>query len=238
MIARLLDFLWPRTCEACARPVDRPGRYFCADCLNRVPFLPTAGACAVCGRAAEGNLHEFLCDDCAAARPAFDRAASAVRFEGAMRQMILGYKFNRHLWLLEDFVDFLDAAVRARFDTAAVDVVLPMPTTAFHRLDRGYNPCVYLARRLAKRLDRRCDERVLARQGSPRRQSDLPADERRANVEGTFAVRRAPWVRGRTVLVVDDILTTGATLSAAATALKAAGAARVWAATLARSVRA
>jgi len=132
--------------------------------------------------------------------------------------------------------DFLEAAVRARFDVAAVDVVLPMPTTWFHRMDRGYNPCVYLARQLARRIDRRLDARVLARQGSPRRQSDLAADERFENVKGTFAVRRAEWIRGRTVLVVDDILTTGATLSEAAKTLKAAGAARVWAATLARSI--
>lgn len=236
MIERLLDLVWPRTCAVCSRPVDRPGRHLCADCLNRVPFIAQTGACAICGRAIEGGAHEFTCDDCAAARPAFDRAASAVRFEGRMRELILGYKFNRHLWLLEDFSDFLEAAVRARFDVAAADVVLPMPTTWFHRMDRGYNPCVYLARQLARRIDRRFDGRVLARQGSPRRQSDLAADERFENVKGTFDVRRADWIRGRTVLVVDDILTTGATLSEAAKTLKAAGAVRVWAVTLARSI--
>lgn len=237
---RVLDLLWPRRCEACRRPGDRPGRFLCTDCLNRVPFVPTDGVCRVCGRAVEGLGGEYLCEDCSRRKtaPAFDRAASAFRFEGVAREMLLDYKFNRHLWLRDDFADFLEGTVRARFDAAAIDLVLPMPVTAFHRLDRGYNQSAILAATLADRLDRRFDASVLKRIGSPKRQAELSEDERRENVKGTFAVRRAGLVRGRTVLVVDDVMTTGSTLSAAAEALKASGAGRVWCVTLARSVRA
>lgn len=153
------------------------------------------------------------------------------------RDLVLGFKFRRHLWLRDDLVDWMESALRARFDAAAVDMVLPMPATPWHRLDRGYNQCAYLAHPLARRIDRRYDGGILARTGLPRRQSSLTEQERRENAKGTFRVRHAEHVRGRTVLVVDDVMTTGATLSECARALKLAGAWRVWGLTVVRSIR-
>ena len=111
-----------------------------------------------------------------------------------------------------------------------------MPTTVRHRLDRGCNPCEILASELARRIRRAC-RRVLVRQGDFERQGGLDEEARMENVKGTFAVRHPEFVRGRTVLVVDDIMTTGATLAETAKTLKEAGASRVWSVTLARSVR-
>ncbi len=237
MIARVLDWIWPRTCAVCKRPVDRPGRHICSDCLNRLPFIATEGCCRLCGRSVEGLTGEYLCEDCRRNPPLFDRAGSALRFETETRELLHGYKFGRQVWLRDDLTEWLMATACARFDTAAIDLVLPMPLTWRHRIDRGYNQCDYLARGLAKKLDRRFLDSVLFRKGSPKRQSDLSEDARRINVIDTFAVRRSELVRGRTVLVVDDIMTTGSTLSECARALKAAGAWRVWCLTVARSVR-
>lgn len=210
---RILDAVWPRRCEVCGADVDRPARYVCADCLNRVPFVRP-----------EDGVYEI------------PDAASAVRFECETREMVLGFKFNRHVWLRDDFADWLEAAAASRFDLAAVDLVVPMPTTVRHRMDRGYNPCDLLAQELARRICRVC-RRVLARCGKFARQGSLNEEERLENVKGTFAVKRPEYVRGRTVLVVDDIMTTGATLAECARTLKDAGASRVWSITLARSVR-
>ncbi len=209
----LLDVVWPRRCEICSRAVDRPRRHICADCLNRIPFVRP-----------EDGIYEI------------PDAATAVRFECEARQMVLDYKFSRHVWLRDDFTDWIEAAARARFDMAAVDLVVPMPTTALHRMDRGYNPCVLLAKELSRRIGRACRS-VLARQGRFERQGSLNEEERLENVKGTFAVRRPEFVRGRTVLVVDDIMTTGATLAETARTLKDSGAWRVWSVALARSVR-
>lgn len=204
----------------------------------RLPFAGQAGACRICGRPVASPGPELLCGDCAGpGRPAFDRAASALRLENEARQMVLDFKFSRHFWLRGDFVDWLEAAARARLNVAAVDCVVPVPTTVLHRIDRGYFPVGYLARPLAKRLGRRYLPQALFRCGSPARQSTLTEGERRENVRDTVGVRNAERIRGRTVLVVDDILTTGATLSECARQLKAAGAWRVWCATLARAVR-
>ena len=204
----------------------------------RIPFVPADGLCRVCGRAAEGHAGEYLCEDCSGRnRPFFDRAVSAVRFEDKAREMLLDYKFKGRLWLKDDFTDWLEGALTVRFAVPEIDLVVPMPITRFHRWNRGYNQSAYLASALAKRIDRKCDPRQLRRVGSPRRQGGLDEEARRENVRGTFAVPRPEFVRGRTVLLIDDVMTTGATFSEAAATLKSAGATRVWCLSLARSVR-
>lgn len=236
MIGRILDFVWPRDCEVCRRPVDRPGRHVCSGCLMRLPFEPQQGCCRVCGRPVEGFDGEYVCDACRSDPPWFDVAASALRFEEDARRMVLDFKFKDHLWLRDDFVDWLEAAVRVRMDAAAVDAVVPMPAAALNRIVRGYNQCAYLAKGLAARLERRYFPGAVRRIGMPKRQSGLDAEERRENVKGTFAAGDSAWLRGRTLLLVDDVQTTGATLSECALVLKAAGAERVWCVTLAKTV--
>ncbi len=237
MLGLIRDFIWPRTCPVCSRPSDRPGRHVCSECLNRLPFCPTDGVCRCCGRAAEALSGEFLCTDCRAHRPSFDRAASALQFSGDARELVNAFKFRNRLWLRDDLVDWLEGMTRARFRVDEIGTVVPMPATLWHRFDRGYNQCDYLARALARRLGLPCVRRALRRIGHPKRQGGLDEDARRENVIGTFAVRDPSAVRDRTVLVVDDIMTTGSTLSECAAELKRAGAARVWCATLARSLR-
>ena len=237
MLEQILDFIWPRTCEACRRPVDRPGRHFCSDCLNRLPFTPTDGCCRRCGCAAEKLDGEFLCEDCRTYKPSFDRVASALSFEGDARDAMNAFKFRNHLWLRDDLVDWIEGVVRARFKIEEIDLIVPMPSTLWHRIDRGYNQCAYLARALAKRLGKPYVSSTLRRKGNPKKQGRLTEEERRTNVIGTFEVRKSALIRDKTVMVVDDIMTTGSTLSECAAELKRSGAFRVWCATLARSLR-
>lgn len=203
----------------------------------RLPFAAQTGCCSICARPVEGFSGEYVCDECKRRRPSFDSAAVALRFEGHARDMILDFKFNRHLWLRDDFSDWLEAAVRARFDVSSIDAVLPMPASVVHRWDRGYNQCDPLARILSRRIGRRFDAQALSRRGCVRRQASLNEIERAENVKNSFKVARPAFVRGRTLLLVDDILTTGSTLSEASGELKRAGAYRVWVAALARSIR-
>lgn len=239
----LLDIIWPRKCEICGRPADRPGRYLCSDCLMRLPMIPVTGCCRKCGRDVPELDREYLCEDCRTHRPAFDRVASALRFEEDARQLLLDYKFKRSLWLKNDFVDLLEGVARARFKVEEIDLVLPMPTTLRHRIDRGYNQCDYLAAGLAKRLGRPFLKHGLRRVGDFERQGGLDEERRRTNVIGTFEVtsagrrRFAKLTEKATVLVLDDIMTTGATLSECAKTIKESGISRVWCVSLCRSIR-
>ncbi len=203
--------------------------------MMRLPFVPGEGLCRKCGRAAPGLDGEFLCEDCRAHRPQYDRAATVFRFEGAARELVNAFKFRERLELRNDLVDFLEAAARVRFRVGEIGCVVPVPSTFGHRFLRGYNPCAVLARPLAKRLGLPCG-RLLRRVGHPLRQGGLGEEERRKNVVGTFAARPSASLP-ETVLLVDDIMTTGSTLSEAAKTLKAAGVGRVWTVALARSAR-
>lgn len=164
-----------------------------------------------------------------------------MRFEGIARDMVNAFKFRRAFFLRDDLVDFLEASVRNRFKVEEIGVVTAMPATAGHRLLRGYNQCEVIAKALAARLGVAYERPLAKRIGNPRRQGELDGTERLENVKGTFAAterakRLLSSVRGA-VFVVDDVMTTGATLSECSRALKASGAACVWCATLARSVR-
>ena len=205
--------------------------------MNRIPFAPVDGCCRRCGRDAVGLDGEFLCEDCRENKPHFDRAASATRYDGDARELVNSFKFRDRLWLRDDLVDWLEGVLRARFHVGEIDVVLPMPSTLLHRWNRGYNQVALLARPLARRIGKPYGRFVIRRKGHPKKQSGLNEEERRENAVDTFSVMRPSAVAGRTVLVVDDIMTTGATLSECAAELRRAGAGRVWCVTLARSLR-
>ena len=242
MLSKILDFFWPRECAVCKGASDRPGRYICSGCLMRLPFLPVDGLCRCCGRDAPAVDGEFLCTGCSSPpRPSFDRVGSVLRFDGYLRELVNAYKFRGALYLRNDFVDFLEAFVRVRFPVEKIAFILPMPSAFANRFWRGYNQCDYLASALAKRLSVPYAGRALKRCGVFRKQSELTADERRVNVKGTFAVtaegRRfiAGMPPGSSVLVLDDIMTTGSTLSECAKTLKKSSVENVWGVTLARS---
>ncbi len=238
-IGKLADLIWPRVCavEACRRASDRAGRHICSRCLAALPFHEAGGACRICGAhiTAEAR-HDFVCEACQATPPAYAFARSALRYEGEAEALVKAFKFRRATWLCEDLADFLEGAVRAKLDAPAVDVVVPVPLHPNRERARGHNQSALLAQSLARRLGRRSDGHSLVRIVDTEQQSRLSGETRLANVRDAFAVRAPQWIRGRTVLLVDDVMTTGATLSHCARALRDAGAARVWCATVARAV--
>ncbi len=237
--ARIADIVWPRVCAVpeCGRPVDRPGRHLCSRCHASLPWLEGGGACRSCGRTIPSEApHDFVCDDCRAMRPAFEFARAAVRYSDPAARLVKDFKFRNALWLREDLVDLLEATVRAKLDAPAIDLVVPVPLHPFRRLQRGYNQSALLAESLAKRLGRRFDASALRRRWNTEHQTRLSGKAARAkNIKRAFAVRRPKSVRGRTVLLVDDVMTTGGTLNECARPLIAAGASRVWCATVARA---
>ncbi|MDD4025695.1 MAG: ComF family protein [Kiritimatiellae bacterium] len=234
LAARVADWFYPRVCPGCGALSDRPGRHLCWECRRRIE-LYEEGVCERCGLHAEGGVaHGFVCGACRAAPPSFDRARSAGRFAGVLREQIHLFKYGHALWLTRDLADLLEGCLRAHFAFDEVDAVAPVPLYPARRRERSYNQAAVLARELAGRIGRRCETAALIRIRHTATQTALDAPRRRANMRGAFEAARPERVRHRRILLVDDVMTTGATLNECARVLKKAGAYTVWAVTLAR----
>jgi ComF family protein len=177
---------------------------------------------------------DFLCDLCRRAARAIDGARAAAAFRGGLRSLLHAFKYRHATWLCMDLADLLQGCVAAYYETADIDLVVPVPLHPNKQRQRTYNQSALLADILARRLGLETFGDSLRRARATPSQTRLSAAARRANVRGAFEVVRPAWVRGRSVLLVDDVMTTGATLHEAAACLKKAGAWRVWAVAVAR----
>jgi ComF family protein len=153
-------------------------------------------------------------------------------YAGPLERVLHALKFQRHDFLDDALAALLEETLRVRGDLA-FDAVAAVPMTRSRERKRGYNQAELLARALARRVGIRCDMTLLARRGEGAVQSTLPKRDRAANVRGAFAA--SSRVKGRSILLVDDICTTGETLRACADALLGSGASRVCAVTVAKA---
>lgn len=218
----MLDLLVPERCVVCSYPGDA----VCGGCLRALPRLgdPT---CARCGAPTAWPVAR--CRECSGRRLAFASARAAVAYDAAVKALLTAWK-ERGVRKLAALAADLVVATVAR---PAVDGITFVPGSADRSLRRGHHPAERLARKLARRWELPLDEPLArARESPPQR--GLPLGARRSNVRGAF--RPAAEAR-KTLLLVDDVYTSGATVSSAATALRRAGARRVEVVTFARAVR-
>lgn len=230
----LLDLLYPRRCGGCGVDLDAERGFLCWNCRG---LLRTIGdpCCAWCGNPLEGRAdHAYTCYHCAQMQPSFDRARSAVRFEGVAAELIHQFKYSSALWLRDEFLDWLFACLQVHYPDVAVDAVCPVPLHPARARERGFNQAALLASGLARRLRKPCWHHALARVHPTETQTHLTARQRLSNVAHAFRARTGVRLRDRAILLVDDVMTTGATTSACARVLKEAGCRSVHVVTLAR----
>jgi predicted amidophosphoribosyltransferase len=217
----VLELLLPQRCLVCAIG----GAPLCATCRARLPPL-TPPLCVRCGAPTAWPVAR--CRECAGRRLAFASARAALRYDEQVRRLVRAWKEQGQRGLAEDAA----AIVAERLARPVAGLVTFVPPDPGRRLTRGYHPAQRLAQALARRWQLPCEPR-LERSGGSHRQRGLSLAERRRNVRGAF---RAAAVRG-TIVLVDDVYTSGATADAAASALRAAGARRVEVVTFARAIR-
>jgi predicted amidophosphoribosyltransferase len=216
-----LDLFVPRRCAACGRGE----KTVCADCLAALVLL-RGPLCRRCGAPTAWPVQR--CSECAGRRLAFTNARAAVAYEGAGRALVIGWKERGLRSLAGLFADLVEETV----PRPTADALVFVPAERDRSLWRGHNPAEALAAALATRWRLRLVP-ALCRTRPMGRQTGLPRTARRANVQGAFRAFGVP----PEVALVDDVYTTGATVSAAATALRRSGARVVHVVTFARATR-
>ncbi|TDU81452.1 ComF family protein [Prosthecobacter fusiformis] len=229
-----LDLLYPRVCQGCEAPLppDAPRQgipaWFCGSCREELVEVQ-APYCAVCGEPYDGAITQaFVCKNCVGRRIAFDFAVSGYKAEGPLREMILHYKYRRDLSLRAGLADILSTALndpRLASEDLSQWLLVPVPLHFTRQFWRGFNQSWELCRSLSRQTGIPTAQ-VLQRQMRTRPQARLHRKKRLQNLKQAFALlpdrpwRRSPDLRGRRILLVDDVLTTGATAHECAKILK------------------
>ncbi|NQV80855.1 MAG: ComF family protein [Alphaproteobacteria bacterium] len=233
-IRATLDFVAPGHCPACNVRVHSAG--LCGTCWSRAQFV-TAPICARCGLPFDYDVGASIwCGRCISQPPLYDRARAALVYGDISRNLILAFKHGDRLDLTPLILSWLLAAGRDLLTEA--DLVVPVPLHRRRLLRRRYNQSSVLAIALGSASGLSVCVGALQRTRNTQSQGSLSRQAREINVRGSINVNASarPCLAGRRVLLIDDVLTTGATATACARSLLAAGAARVDVLTLARVI--
>lgn len=205
-----LDIICPRTCGGC----DAPGLTICPDCLDSFLFVDVGVACPLCGRPVG---IASLCGTCVGTKRYFSAGHFGFFFSNRLRDALLAFKFRGR----KDVGRFLVGLLRDQLKalSSRFDVIVPLPVTNGRLRERGFSQTYVLSEEIARITDRPIDHRALLKTRETKDQYTLNREERRRNLLGAFEVSQGEGIKDRRVLLVDDLFTTGSTLSEASKTL-------------------
>jgi ComF family protein len=231
----LIQILYPNLCWHCRQPIAAPGSGFCEACAKAIfsdPFSSCGGCAATVG---PHSATEKECPTCRDQGFAFKAAFRLGPYDGGLREIILRLKDGSREGLAELVAAQWVAGATATLANEPIDCVVPVPLHWLRRWRRGYNQSATLAKAWAARLRVPFLPRALRRIKNTKQQSGLSPAARRANIHGVFRAAKSIPLAAKTVLLIDDVMTTGSTAHEAARTLRAAGARRVVLGILARA---
>ena len=229
--------IWPPRCPLCEELLDAGPNTFCEYCLDTFNVIDDP-ICEKCGLPFDENTAppSGVCGNCLKAPLILDVLRSFGEYEGALRKAIIDFKFNGRREMVPALGEFILMADLKFSENENADIVVPVPLHSDRIKERGFNQAVDLARPLAKTRRAALSYDVLIRSRPTKPQVGLSTNQRKANVKGAFTVKKPDTVKGKKVILVDDIYTTGNTINECAKVLKKAGAKKVFAVTVARAV--
>jgi ComF family protein len=227
----LLDFALPPRCAGCGTIVDDV-HSFCPACWGAVRFLG-AGGCGICGVPLEATEAD-TCGRCLAAPPIIARTRAAVAYDDISKSIALRLKYGRKVALAKTMARFMAPLAG---DLPADATLVPVPLHRRRTWTRGFNQAALVASELSKRLGLRADSALLRRVRPTPPLKGMSLSQRKRTVQGAFHVAPNTDLGGRTIVLVDDVLTTGSTSEACAKALRKAGADRIELVSWARVIR-
>lgn len=237
---RLLGLFYPNTCQICEKGSATANEGFvCANCWSGphgVHFV-VPPFCDKCGLPFEGDIsNEFVCSNCRDQTLHFRSARAAVKLKDVVQETVHRYKYNNSLWFETFLLDLLARQATPALKREHWDFIVPIPLHWKKRYERGFNQAERLARGLSKAAAIPLNAKLLKRVLPTPTQTRLSRAERQANVRKAFAYRPAEPLRGERLILIDDVLTTGATASTCAKVLKDNGAGDVDVWTVARGL--
>lgn len=217
MCKKIKHVLLPQSCVLCAA-ANAEGTGLCRACLDDLPWLPFAS----CPQCALTSHNGEICGHCLRIAPAFDRTRALFSYRHPLNALLQRYKYDHRLSLAHTFASLLEHRLK---HSALPDVLIPMPLHATRLCERGFNQALEIARPLADRLSLSLDAHCCTRTKMTAPQASLPLKQRVSNMRRAFSC--ASRLDGKRVALLDDVMTTGASLNALAETVKAAGAIHV-----------
>jgi ComF family protein len=232
-----LSFFYPEVCQHCGEQHARPADGFiCPECWCDVHFIRPP-FCERCGLPYPGEIKTtFICANCDEMELQFSRARSAVAARGLVLDVIHRYKYQRALFFEPFLAELLIREAAPWLRESKWDFIVPVPLHPLKQREREFNQAERLGQRLSGATNIPFEKSILRRVEPTRTQTQLSRAERTANVRRAFAADFDSHLRGKRVVLVDDVLTTGATTSACAGVLRKAGAVEVCVWTVARGL--
>jgi competence protein ComFC len=234
MLRALASLLYPPICTICSASVSSD-EYLCEECHAKVPRIAPP-FCATCSEPFSGAMTgSFTCANCAHRKIYFESAVAVYRSRSIVRHVVHKFKYGGEIYLRHIVARWLHAAFDdARLRDRSFDLIVPVPLHPTRQRERGFNQAALLADLLGKQRSIQCSA-ALERVRYTTTQTLFDRAERMENLRNAFRLRKNMNVRQLRVLLIDDVLTTGATLSECARVLRQAGASSVYAATAARA---
>ncbi len=226
-----LDFALPPRCAGCGTIVSDT-HSFCADCWTQLDFLGSGG-CDTCGLPLQATESQ-LCASCLAKPPRLARTRAAVAYDELSGSLAMQLKYGRKVAVAKTMARYMEPLVG---EVSPDALLVPVPLPRMRLWSRGFNQSALIAHELSRRLRIPADPVVLKRTRRTPPLKGMTPLQRRKTVAGAFQVRDKAAVTGRSVILIDDVLTTGSTVEACARALQRAGAARIELLAFARVVR-
>ena len=229
-VKTILEFIFPPACPLCGAPVSIHGE-LCADCWTAFNWIDGA-KCVRCGYPFAVDMDNAMCPVCAAGKCELDWIRSACVYDDASRMAMLPFKHSGRI----SYSKFMSRAMiwaLHDIDTSDIDFVMPVPLANRRLFKRAYNQATLLARPIARVLNLKIDYDSVRRKHRPS-MGHLNSRQRAQNIHGVFSVVRPDKIRGKNILLVDDVMTSGATFSELRRALIKAGAANVYGVTFCR----
>ncbi|MBT6346962.1 MAG: ComF family protein [Nitrospina sp.] len=236
---RLLDFVFPQNCISCDGAIKVEEYFLCSLCREDIGFIQSPH-CFLCGIPADLSYdfphEEFVCGVCRQNPFQFDQARSLGFYDTVLRSTIHAFKYRKQVGVLSEIDILLENFFAENREYSQGFTVAPIPLHFNKMKERGFDQAFLIARQVAQVLKLPLAGGLLRRVKATLPQATMTRTERARNIKGAFEVSRPDWVRGKNILLVDDVFTTGATVNEATKVLKKHGAEKVYVFTLGRVV--